>query len=221
MCIAPKHGFCTPKNFPLQGKHLQPAFTNHYSPIANRGLSNRNKAETGLPVTLSKQTTVVLSNRNKKPPPGGVPSGLLRRPHTRLSTRYIVRIEIAVTLSKQTTEAISTRYKRPPPGGVPSELTFSGRKGFLTPNAAEGIPFVRCPAILAPFSTEGRGFIPSISQWAILVPLALAHPRKLCVCFKTRRNVKRQTRSIIDAMPWPTPMHMVHSAYRDFVACNW
>jgi len=34
--------------------------------------SNRNKAETGIAVTPTKQTTVVLSNRNKKTPPRGV-----------------------------------------------------------------------------------------------------------------------------------------------------
>jgi hypothetical protein len=34
--------------------------------------SNRNTPETGIAATHSKQTTVVLSNRNKKPPPGGV-----------------------------------------------------------------------------------------------------------------------------------------------------
>jgi hypothetical protein len=34
--------------------------------------ANRYTVKTGFPVTHSKQTTVVLSNRYKKPPPGGV-----------------------------------------------------------------------------------------------------------------------------------------------------
>ena len=29
-----------------------------------------------------------------------------------------------------------------------------------------------------------------------------------------------QTRSRITAMPWPTPMHIVHSAYRPPVRCS-
>jgi len=33
--------------------------------------ANRYSADTGFAVTLRKQTTVVLSNRNKKPPPRG------------------------------------------------------------------------------------------------------------------------------------------------------
>ena len=36
--------------------------------------SNRYSVQTGFAVTPTKQTTVVLSNRNKKPPPGGVPN---------------------------------------------------------------------------------------------------------------------------------------------------
>jgi hypothetical protein len=44
-----------------------------YSTLAtSRRISNRNTPETGIAVTYSKQTTVVLSNRNKKTPPGGV-----------------------------------------------------------------------------------------------------------------------------------------------------
>jgi hypothetical protein len=37
--------------------------------------SNRNIPETGIAVTYSKQTTVVLSNRNKKTPPGECTTG--------------------------------------------------------------------------------------------------------------------------------------------------
>ena len=33
--------------------------------------------------------------------------------------------------------------------------------------------------------------------------------------------VGRQTRSRITAMPWPTPMHMVHSAYLPPSVCSW
>jgi hypothetical protein len=93
---------------------------NHESRFTNHCLSNRNTLETGIAVTYSKQTTAVLSNRNKKPSPGGVASWL--PPSTSLdpSNRYTVRIEIAVTPTKQTTAALSNRYKKPsPPGGVP------------------------------------------------------------------------------------------------------
>jgi hypothetical protein len=38
--------------------------------------SNRNIPETGIAVTYSKQTTVVLSNRNKKTPPGECTTGI-------------------------------------------------------------------------------------------------------------------------------------------------
>ena len=86
----------------------------HLSP-SPAPLFNRNTTETGIAVTPTKLRTVVLSNRNKMTPPGGVASWLLFRPALRISTRYTLRIEIAVTPTKQTTEAISTRYKKPSP----------------------------------------------------------------------------------------------------------
>jgi hypothetical protein len=84
--------------------------------------ANRNTSETGIAVTPSKQTTVVLSNRYKRLPPGGVASWLPFRPALSTSNRYTVRIEIDVTPSKQTTVVLSNRYKKPPPGGVASWL---------------------------------------------------------------------------------------------------
>jgi hypothetical protein len=91
-------------------------------------ISNRYTPRLECTVTPSKQTTAVLSNRYKKPPPGGVPSRLPHRPALHPANRNTLRIEIPVTHSKQTTEAISTRYKKPPPGGVatwlPLRLTF-------------------------------------------------------------------------------------------------
>ena len=50
--------------------------TSYSTPAASHCNSNRNSAETGFAVTPTKQTTVVLSNRNKKTPPRGVPSEL-------------------------------------------------------------------------------------------------------------------------------------------------
>jgi hypothetical protein len=47
------------------------------------GISNRNTVETGFALTHSKQRTVVLSNRNKKPSPRGVPSQLPKAGSTR------------------------------------------------------------------------------------------------------------------------------------------
>ncbi len=44
----------------------------------SRCFSNRYTVQTGFAVTHSKQTTAVLSNRNKKPSPGGVASELSR-----------------------------------------------------------------------------------------------------------------------------------------------
>jgi hypothetical protein len=46
--------------------------TSNSTPTPGRFNSNRNRAETGIAVTPTKQTTVVLSNRNKKTPPRGV-----------------------------------------------------------------------------------------------------------------------------------------------------
>jgi hypothetical protein len=57
--------------------------TDPTSPAPRPFISNRNTAETGFPVTHSKQRTVVFSNRNKKPPPRGVPSQLLKVGSTR------------------------------------------------------------------------------------------------------------------------------------------
>jgi hypothetical protein len=62
----------------------------------SRGNSNRNTPETGFAVTPTKQTTVVLSNRNKKAPPGEVtnsptksriPKGDKRDPSGRLRSQ--------------------------------------------------------------------------------------------------------------------------------------
>jgi hypothetical protein len=80
--------------------------------------SNRYTLQTGFPVTPTKQTTVILSSRYKKPPPGGVPSWLPSRPTLDPSNQYTPRIESALTHSKQTTVVLSNRYKKPPPGRV-------------------------------------------------------------------------------------------------------
>ena len=93
--------------------------------------------QTGIAVTPSKQTTVVLSNRNKKSPPGGVASWLRFRPTRRISNRYSVQTGMAVTHSKQTTVVLPNRYAKPSPGGVPSRLLF--RPALSTSLAASSV----------------------------------------------------------------------------------
>jgi len=79
----PNHGLqLSPKIRPgrccrTRGLALSPLFSSSdvtsQSTLATRPCnSNRNKPETGIAVTPTKQTTVVLSNRNKKPSPRGV-----------------------------------------------------------------------------------------------------------------------------------------------------
>jgi hypothetical protein len=72
--------------------------------------------QTGFLLTPTKQTTVALSNRYKKPPPGGVPSGLSPCFYTRLSNRYTVKTGFLLNSTKQTTVVLSNRYKKSPPG---------------------------------------------------------------------------------------------------------
>jgi hypothetical protein len=54
--------------------------TSRSTPASSRGHSNRNTPETGIAVTPRKQTTAVLSNRNKKTPPGGVTNSPTKSP---------------------------------------------------------------------------------------------------------------------------------------------
>jgi hypothetical protein len=54
--------------------------TSRSTPASSRGYSNRNTPETGFAVTPRKQTTAVLSNRNKKTPPGGVTNSPTKSP---------------------------------------------------------------------------------------------------------------------------------------------
>jgi hypothetical protein len=54
--------------------------TSRSTPAASRRDSNRNNPETGFGVTPTKQTTAVLSNRNKKTPPGGVTNSPTKSP---------------------------------------------------------------------------------------------------------------------------------------------
>jgi hypothetical protein len=65
--------------------------------------SNRNTPETGIAVTPRKQTTVVLSNRNKKPPPGGVPFWLRACPHSTVLPGTHSQTGFAVNPSRSTT----------------------------------------------------------------------------------------------------------------------
>jgi hypothetical protein len=99
--------------------------------------------QTGFAVTPSKQTTVILSSRYKKSPPGGVACWLLtirrgsgspasppRRTRRGATTptldpslatssvesnRHTPQLEPIVTHSKQTTVVLSNRHKSPPP----------------------------------------------------------------------------------------------------------
>ena len=101
---------------PLEG------VTSHSSLATSHCISNRYTARLECPVTHSKQTSLVLSNRYEFAPPGGVPSGLLPRPAHYRSNRNTVETGFAVTRTKQTTAVLSNRNKKTPPGGVPSEL---------------------------------------------------------------------------------------------------
>jgi hypothetical protein len=100
---------------PLCGPEPTERATNH-SPLATLILPGT-LMQTGFPVTPSKQTTVVLSNRYKKPPPGGVATWLPFRPTGRISNRNTPETGFTVTLSKQTTAVLSNRNKKPPPPG--------------------------------------------------------------------------------------------------------
>jgi hypothetical protein len=82
--------------------------------------SNRYTLRIESPVTPTKQTAVVLSNRYKKPSPREVPPGLPPCPALRSSNRNTPETGIAVTYSKQTVGSFSNRYKKPSPRGVPN-----------------------------------------------------------------------------------------------------
>jgi hypothetical protein len=168
--------------------------------------------QAGFAVTHSKQTTEAFSTRYKRPPPGGVPTWLPHRPTLCNSNRYAAQTGIAVTHTKQTTVVLSNRYAKPSPGECLRSQLFAEGRGFLSRAEPKDIRFVWRPVIRAPCSTEGRGFIPSVKRPGPSLPLALVHPRKLCVCLYSEREVTRQIRSTIVAMPWPTPMHMVQRA---------
>jgi hypothetical protein len=96
--------FMKTKGIRISTRHIlarRSCVTNHKSRFTNHCISNRNTPETGFAATLRKQTTVVLSNRNKKLPPGGVASWLpIARPC--ISTRYTLRIEFAINPSRST-----------------------------------------------------------------------------------------------------------------------
>ena len=122
----------------------------HLSP-SHFHFSNRYTARIEIAVTHSKQTTVVLSNRYKKPSPRGVPSWLLtirrgsgsraspprrtRRgayhPTLRISNGYSVQTGFAVTPTKQTTVVLSNGYRKPSPRGVATWLRPSPHSTVL------------------------------------------------------------------------------------------
>ena len=65
--------------------------------------ANRYTLRIEIAVTPGKQTTVVLSNRYKKPPPGGVASWLPHRQTHCISALYTMKVEFAVNPSWSTT----------------------------------------------------------------------------------------------------------------------
>jgi hypothetical protein len=103
--------------------------------------SNRNTVQTGFAVTPTKQTTVVLSNRNKKPPPGEMASWLLAARHSIVLPATHTQTGIAVTHSKQTTVVLSSRYKKPPLGGSTTLQPFCP---FPLPSPSE---ILACPGV--------------------------------------------------------------------------
>jgi hypothetical protein len=87
--------------------------------------------ETGFLVTPTKQTTVVLSNRNKKtPPPGGVAFWLLPGPGLHPLTGTHSKTGIAVNPARSTTCFFYPVQKALPPGGgemvIPRALEEGG-----------------------------------------------------------------------------------------------
>jgi hypothetical protein len=111
-------------HLPLAGPEPAERATNHsrlataFSLAASSVEANRYTARLELPVTHSKQTPLVLSNRYKNAPPVRVPSWLPNPLHPSLLPGTHIQTVIAVTPTKQTTALLSTRYKKPPPGGV-------------------------------------------------------------------------------------------------------
>ena len=79
-------------------------------------ISNRHTPRIELPVTHSKQATVVLSNRYKKLPPGGVAFWLPHPPTLRISNRNRAETGFPLIHRKQTTAVLSNRNKKTPPG---------------------------------------------------------------------------------------------------------
>jgi hypothetical protein len=102
----------------LRDQGTLPAGATSHSPLATSHCnSNRYTLRIESPVTPTKQTTVVLSNRYKKSSPGGVPSRLPPWLALRTSNRNTSETEFAVTPRKQTTAVLSNRNKKTPPGG--------------------------------------------------------------------------------------------------------
>jgi len=102
---------------------LPAGVTGHSALATSHCNSNHYTVRIESPVTPTKQTAVVLSNRYKKPSPMGVPSWLPSRPAIRGSNRNTPETGIAVTPTKQTAGSFSNRYKKPSPRGVPSLQT--------------------------------------------------------------------------------------------------
>jgi hypothetical protein len=154
----------TSSGSPLPNFHLS-----FDSSTPNRALLTGTHAQTGFPLTSRKQTTVVLSNRYKKPPPGGVASWLPQRPTRSVSHRNTPETGFAVTLSKQTTVVLSNRNKKPPPVGV---TTLQSRHSFLAPTiSTRHIPEVE--------------FVPTLSkqtacQFLLVTHSCLVRSGRLC-----------------------------------------
>jgi hypothetical protein len=88
-------------------------------------ISNRYAVQTGLLLTPTKQTTVVLSNRYDPTPLVGVPSWLPSRPALCRSNRNTPETGFLLTPTKQTTVVLSNRNKKPPPRGSTFRVTPS------------------------------------------------------------------------------------------------
>ena len=113
------------------------------SSTPNRAFLPGTHAQTGFAVTHSKQTTVVISNRNKKPPPRGVTTlqSCHSSPAAAYSNRNFPELEFVPSPSKQTTSQflIATHLRILPPE------RFCGRL-FLPPQPSQPVLFSLRPS---------------------------------------------------------------------------